>query len=234
MPIRAVFILSTFGGTKMSVLPSANPETQPATQATPQAAPSVTPQEQAPQENKPLTEADYRRIAHEEAVRAAQSLVDKAEYRISRKAQEQIRALDLNKNTLGLTDDQVQQAKMKILTEDVTPLPQTPQASESLPEAEPQQPPQLMDHLQNIFKTEGITIEDGDPEVAKIIEAWNDPNGSMPKFYQATYGAIAAKRQRLQRIETTARVSTPGGAGGSVADQTAASAHEYWGVAYKK
>ena len=135
---------------------------------------------------------------------------------------------------LGLTDEQVQQRMQKIVTDDLTTQPQTPQASESLPDAEPQQPPQLMDHLQNIFKTEGIAIEDGDPEVAKIIEAWNDPNGSMPKFYQATYGAIAAKRQRLQRIEATARVSTPGGTGGSVADQTAASAHEYWSSAYKK
>ena len=217
----------------MSVLPSANPETQPATQATPQTAPSVTPQEQAPQENKPLTLADVERIATEKATRIAQSMVDKASYRLSREAQEKIDALRTHGQTFGLTAEQVQSKMQEIVTNDLT-APQTPQASESLPEAEPQQPPQLMDHLQNIFQTEGIAIEDGDPEVAKIIEAWNDPNGSMPKFYQATYGAIAAKRQRLQRIETTARVSTPGGAGGSVAEQTAASAHEYWSNAYKK
>ena len=217
----------------MSVLPSAIPETQPATQATPQAAPSVTPQEQAPQENKPLTLEDVERIATEKATRIAQSMVDKASYRLSREAQEKIDALRTHGQTFGLTAEQVQSKMQEIVTNDLT-APQTPQASESLPEAEPQQPPQLMDHLQNIFKTEGIAIEDGDPEVAKIIEAWNDPNGSMPKFYQATYGAIAAKRQRLQRIETTARVSTPGGAGGSVAEQTAASAHEYWSNAYKK
>ena len=217
----------------MSVLPSAIPETQPATQATPQTVPSATPQEQAPQENKPLTLADVERIATEKATRIAQSMVDKASYRLSREAQEKIDALRTHGQTFGLTAEQVQSKMQEIVTNDLT-APQTPQASESLPDAEPQQPPQLMDHLQNIFKTEGITIEDGDPEVAKIIEAWNDPSGSMPKFYQATYGAIAAKRQRLQRIETTARISTPGGAGGSVADQTATSAHEYWSNAYKK
>lgn len=217
----------------MSVLPSANPETQPATQATPQAAPSAIPQEQAPQENKPLTIEDVERIATEKATRIAQRMVDKASYRLSREAQEKIDALRTHGAAFGLSEQQVKEKMQQVITDDLT-APQTPQASESLPDAEPQQAPQLMDHLQNIFKAEGIAIEDGDPEVAKIIEAWNDPNGSMPKFYQAAYGAIAAKRQRLQRIETTARVSTPGGAGGSVADQTAASAHEYWGVAYKK
>ena len=234
MPIRAVFILSTFGGTKMSVLPSAIPETQPATQATPQAAPSVTPQEQAPQENKPLTLEDVERIATEKATRIAQSMVDKASYRLSREAQVKIDALrQYGTKDYGLTEDQVKSKMQEIVTNDLT-APQTPQASESVPEAEPQQPPQLIDYMQSIFQAEGVAIEDGDPELAKILEVWQDPNGNMHKFNRALYGAIDAKRQRLQRIETTARVSTPGGAGGSVADQSAASAHEYWSNAYKK
>ena len=233
MPIRAVFILSTFGGTKMSVLPSANPETQPATQATPPAAPSAIPQEQAPQENKPLTLADVERIATEKATRIAQSMVDKASYRLSREAQEKIDALRTHGQTFGLTAEQVQSKMQEIVTNDLT-APQTPQASESQPDAEPQQTPQLIDYMQSIFQAEGVAIEDGDPELAKILEVWQDPNGNIHKFNKAVYGAIDAKRQRLQRIETTARVSTPGGAGGSVADQTAASAHEYWSNAYKK
>lgn len=197
----------------MSVLPSANPETQPATQATPQTVPSATPQEQAPQENKPLTLADVERIVTEKATRIAQSMVDKASYRLSREAQEKIDALRTHGQTFGLTAEQVQSKMQEIVTNDLT-APQTPQASESLPEAEPQQPPQLIDYMQSIFQAEGVAIEDGDPELAKILEVWQDPNGNMHKFNRAVYGAIDAKRQRLQRIETTARVSTPGGGGG--------------------
>lgn len=221
----------------MSVLPSANPETQPATQATPQAAPSATPQEQAPQENKLFTEDQLRAIetmVEKRATSIAQSFVDKASRRLSEEAQKKIDALrQFGTKDYGLTEDQVRSKMQEIVTNDLT-APQTQQASESLPDAEPQQPPQLIDYMRSIFQEEGIAIEDGDPELAKILEVWQDPNGNMHKFNKAVYGALDAKRQRLQRIETTARVSTPGGAGGSVADQTAASAHEYWSNAYKK
>ena len=123
----------------MSLLNQPTPDAQPAAQATPPVEPSAPAQEQAT-EVKPLTIADVERIATEKATRIAQSMVDKASYRLSREAQEKIDALRTHGQTFGLTAEQVQSKMQEIVTNDLT-APQTPQASESQPDAEPQQTP---------------------------------------------------------------------------------------------
>ena len=215
----------------MSLLNQPTPDAQPAAQATPPVEPSAPAQEQA-KEVQPLTIADVERIATEKATRIAQSLVDKAAYRLSNEAQQKIDALRLVSKDLGLTDEQVQQRMQKIVTDDLTTQPQAAQASEPTPEAEPEGG--VIGVISSIFQEEGVTLEPNDPEYKTFEDQWNNPNGSMTKLVKATYSAIEAKRQRLQKIDTTAAVRTPGGAGGGAPSTTASSAHELWSNAYKK
>lgn len=216
----------------MSLLNQPTPDAQPAAQATPPAEPSVKPQEQAA-EVKPLTMEDVERIATEKATRIAQSLVDKASYRLSQEAQQKIDALHLMSKDLGLSDEQVQQRMQKIVTDDLTTHPQTPQASEPTPDAEQTVSP-VAAAIYEIFDDEGVSIDANDPEYATIMAVWNAPNGSMPKIRKATFKAIEDKRQRLQNIETTAAIRTPGGSGGGAPTTLADSAHGYWQNAYPK
>ena len=216
----------------MSLLNQPTPDAQPAAQATPPVEPSAPAQEQA-KEVQPLTIADVERIATEKATRIAQSLVDKAAYRLSNEAQQKIDALRLVSKDLGLTDEQVQQRMQKIVTDDLTTQPQAAQASEPTPEAEPEGSPVLV-VLDRISAKRGMTLDQNDPEFQSFLDAWQDPNGSMEDTVMSYIYALDKKTARLQKIDNTAAVRTPGGAGGGAPSTVAASAHEYWETAFKK
>ena len=154
--------------------------------------------EQNAQEQKGLSAEEYRAIAREEATRAAQSLVDKAEARISKKAQEQIAAIDLTRQTLGLTDEQVHQAKQQVIYNDLTTPRQQEQASTPQParqvQAQTEIDPVIAETLE-VFKTEGVTIETSDPEYKALDTILNDPNGNIHQYRKELFKQIEAKRQ---------------------------------------
>lgn len=156
--------------------------------------------EQNAQEQKPLTIADVERIAEERATRIAQSMVDKAENRISKKAQEQIAAIDLTRQTLGLSDEQVNQAKQQVIYQDLTSPRQqeqasTPQAAQRT-EAQPEIDPVIAETLE-VFKDEGVTIETIDPEWKALDAILKDPNGNIHKYRKELFKQIEAKRARV-------------------------------------
>jgi hypothetical protein len=191
--------------------------------------------EQPSQETKPIDEAAVRKIAEEIATRTAQSLVDKAEYRISKKAQDQIRALELNKQTLGLDDNQVMEAKQKIVMNDLT----APPAAEG--PASPQQPasgdqpeidPVFAETL-SYFNEQNVTVEEGDPEFKGIKTVLDNPKASTFAYIAAVLKAVEAKKARVASQTESAPARVLGG-GETPGQATAASSHELWDKAYSK
>lgn len=205
---------------------------------------SATPQEPQSQEQKPLDEARVIELATQIASRTAQSLVDKAEYRISQKAQAQIQALDLNKSTLGLSDQQVQDAKQKIVMDDLTATQQEQPASQS-PEFEGQ--PQAdsvteAQYIQGLFKgTEsGTEVTPNDPEWTEWQKVYqdnfNDPSmQAASRVILATNKAAAAKAQRLKtNTDTAAARVMQGGSTSGAGDESGLDGHELFQRAHRK
>jgi len=190
------------------------------------------------QEQKGLSAEEYRAIAREEAVRAAQSLVDKAEARISKKAQEQIAAIDLSRQSLGLSDEQVEQAKQKVIYQDLTTprqqeqasTPQAPQKNEAQPEIDP-----VIAETLEVFKGEGIIIETSDPEYKPLDAILKDPNGNIHQYRKELFKQIEIKRARVaaNSQNAQARVVSGGQCQASTGNPNA-KAHDAWGEAYKK
>lgn len=171
-------------------------------------------------ESKPLTKAEIENLITEQATRIAQSMVDKAESRISRKAQEQIKAVELSRSTLGLTDEQVMQAKQRILIDDMTST-QSEQASFTNPQrntAQNQQAEQQSEQLHPViqetldtFEAEGISINDDDPEYAALEAILREPEPNIFKYRQALYKQIEAKRNRITTNDANAAARVIGG-----------------------
>ena len=194
--------------------------------------------EQNAQEQKGLSAEEYRAIAREEATRAAQSLVDKAEARISRKAQEQIAAIDLTRQTLGLTDEQVHQAKQQVIYNDLTTPRQQEQASTPQParqvQAQTEIDPVIAETLE-VFKTEGVTIETSDPEYKALDTILNDPNGNIHQYRKELFKQIDAKRQRVAANSQNAQARVVSGGQAQTNDGAPnASAREYLQRAHRK
>ena len=200
--------------------------------------PDTSPEAEQAQEAKPLTIADVERIAEEKATRIAQSMVDKAEHRISKKAQEQIAAIDLTRQSLGLTDEQVEQAKQKVIYQDLTSPRQQEQASTPPPaqqvQAQTEIDPVIAETL-DVFKAEGVTIEVGDPEYKPLDAILKDPNGNIHQYRKELFKQIEVKRARVaaNQQQAPARVISggqPNQSGGAITS----SAHDAWQEAYKK
>lgn len=203
---------------------------------------SATPQEPQSQETKPLDEARVIELATQIASRTAQSLVDKAEYRISAKAQQQIQALEMNKGVLNLSDQQVQDAKLKIITNDVT-VPLGEQASN--PPVSKEQPQSDMvseaSFVKAIFTEAGTDVDPNDPEWAEFNkvyqENYNDPSPAAGlRVTRAADKAAAAKKARLETINTTAaaRVLQGGSDAGGSADGPEITGHALFQQAHRK
>lgn len=209
--------------------------------AQPQTASATEPQSQ---EQKPLDEARVIELATQIASRTAQSLVDKAEYRISQKAQAQIQALELNRSTLGLSDQQVQDAKQKIVMDDLTATQQGTQASqpaelEGQPTADSVTEAQ---YIQGLFKgTEsGTEVTPNDPEWAEWQKVYqdnfNDPSmQAASRVILATNKAAAAKAQRLKtNTDTAAARVMQGGPTSGAGDESGLDGHELFQRAHRK
>ena len=196
--------------------------------------PDTSPVAEQAQEAKPLTIADVERIAEEKATRIAQSMVDKAEHRISKKAQEKIEVID----SLGLPNEQAEQAKQKVIYQDLTSPRQQEQASTPPPaqqvQAQTEVDPVIAETL-DVFKAEGVTIEVGDPEYKPLDAILKDPNGNIHQYRKELFKQIEVKRARVaaNQQQAPARVISggqPNQSGGAITS----SAHDAWQEAYKK
>lgn len=215
--------------------PQALPDTQ-AGQPGPRTAELFSPP-QEPTQEQPLTVEDYRKIAREEASRIAQSQVAKGENRINQRIQEQFKALNVNREVLGLSDDQVTQAQQKIVTEAYSAEAKGPEAQMPAPEVD-KAIQYMNDRIDEVFQVVGTSVESGDPEFPKlqkvIDDSWNDPQG-LTKITLAAreFATEKAARVASQKDAASARVMSGGDAMTS-GEVTAASATDLWKNAYKK
>lgn len=189
------------------------------------------------QTERPLTAEEYRQIAREEAVRAAQSFTDKAERRISEKAQAQIDALKINQEVLGLSTEEMDAATTKIVVNDIKEPRQAAPASTATPQAKAQQEelhPAVAAILE-INEVEGMEVAETDPEWEKYIKSvWNDPNGTVPQLRRQYYKAIDSKRERMQTQQQQGQARVVSGGNQNTNATEAKTARDYFRDAHRK
>ena len=197
--------------------------------------PSATPEQS--QETKPLTIADVERIAEEKATRIAQSMVDKAESRISRKAQEQIAAIDLSRQALGLNDEQVKAAKQQVIYNDLTAQPAAEQASPA-PQAQANQQASEFDQVVSetlaVFDSEGIGIEEADPEYKPLDTLLRAPKFNIHAYRKELYKQVEAKKARTAANQEQAPARVVSGGQSQTPSEPNVTAGSYFRNAHKK
>ena len=198
--------------------------------------PEASTQEPQTQEPAALTIEAIEKLIEEKAQRIAQSMVDKAEARISKKAQEQIAAIELTRGTLGLSDEQVEQAKAKVIYKDLAE-PRQPEPASSQPPAPKSQAPEVdpvIAETLETFKLEGVTIEPSDPEWKPLDAILKDPNGNIHQYRKALYAQIEVKRQRVAANQEKAPARVVSGGQTQQPGDSATSAREYLRRAHQK
>lgn len=190
------------------------------------------------QTEKPLTAEEYRQIAREEAIKAAQSFTDKAERRISEKAQAQIDALKINQEVLGLSNEEMEAATTKIVVNDIKePRQAAPASTAPAPQAKAQQEelhPAVAAILE-INTAEGMEVAETDPEWEKYIKSvWNDPNGTLPQLRRQYYKAIDSKRERMQTQQQQGQARVVSGGNQNTNATEARTARDYFKDAHRK
>lgn len=196
---------------------------------------STTEQANQPQ---PLTTEQMeavQKIVAEQATRIAQSMVDKAENRISKKAQEQIEALKVTQQALGLSDEQVEQAANKIVLEDLkTVRGQASQQASTQQTATEQIHPVIAQTLK-AFEIEGVTIEPTDPEYKPLDAILKDVNANEYVYFKELKTQIEAKRQRTAANQQAAPARVVSGGQSQTTDAPPqATARGYLERAHKK
>lgn len=153
-----------------------------------------------------------------------QSQVAKSENRTQQRIQERFTELEGLKTTLNLTEEQVEAAKDKIISEEQkrSYQPQSPTGNETRqPAADPEaQSRQFMQTMDGIFLAEGVKLDQTDKEWIDMVKpVWEDPNGDPLSTLFAIRDATRAKKSRLAALKGTAAARTTGG-GGSNANTT--------------
>ena len=182
--------------------------------ATPSAETSTPEQQTQPQA---LTMEQIERLVTDKATRIAQSLVDKAASRLSQQAQEQIDALKLTQQALGLSNEQVEEAANKIVLNDLK-AGRREQASTQQPDpqkqTQPDEPPihWAVQELLDIFKAEEVEITETDPGYKEINAILADKNGNIHQLRKTAYKFIEQKRAKSTDLQknAAARVVTGG------------------------
>lgn len=227
------------------ISPAALPEpVTPTSVETPEITPSPEVSSQPePQTETPLTPeqvAAIEKIADQRAFRIAQSQVAKGENRIQKLIQDKFAALDQTKGALGLSDEQVAQARQKIVADVYSATEEPPTSTPPPTEPSVDELIQFMNaQIKSVFDDIGTAVTKADPEFADLQKAvdasWNDPNG-MTKIIRAADKAATAKAARLQKQNQNAAARVVGGGGPQSSGQApqVKSAHDAWGQAYKK
>lgn len=189
----------------------------PGTEAEGQPLPPTDPQPgQAQQEQTPaLDEAKVRQIATEIATRTAQSLVDKGTSRIEKLVAERIQALEVTRKSLGLSDEQVEEAKRKIVVDAITQEREAPAAEPASPATKPvsgQPLHPILEAAVEMMAQQGVAVDEGDPEFAMIKADLEAPTPSA-KLLVSLQGAINKKAARLASQKENADARIPGASG---------------------
>jgi hypothetical protein len=190
------------------VSPGTPVEGQPQTPTDPQ-------QGQAQQEPTPaLSEEQVRAIATEIATRTAQSLVDKGTSRIEKLVAERIQALEVTRQSLGLTDEQVAAAKQKIVVDAITEEQKPPAVPASTAPKPASQTPlhPILEAAVEMMAQQGVSVDEGDPEFATIKADIESPAPSA-KLLVSLQSAITAKAARLASQKERADARVPGASG---------------------
>ena len=199
------------------------------------------PQPESQSEATPLTPeqiAVIERIADQRAAAIANSQVQRGEARIQKLIQEKFKALEATAPTLGLSKDQIDQAKQKIVTE-AYGSSETTQTNQPAPsQADNDQAIQFMNaQIGIVFKEVGTSVTKSDPEFTAlqrvIDESFTDEDG-LAKILLAAQRAASTKAARLQTHTENAAGRVIGGGqptGGQAPRPT--SAHSAWSEAYK-
>ena len=160
------------------------------------------------QEDKPqyITQQDLDRLADEIIRRTRQSNKD----RETRTQQQLNQMLEMLKQS-GLSMSEQQQSALRQTIEqqidDDDGQPDTPS-----PEFQ-QQVQFVYDQIQGAFADVGTDVIQGDPEFKIVMDAINDPRGSLAKTVLAAHKAATTKAARIasQREKAPARVGAGGG-----------------------
>lgn len=181
-------------------------------------------------EQNGFDEARFREIARDEATRAAQHFTDKLSERMNKTIRERFEGLERNKQVLGLSDEQVEAAKRKIVEEErdsavmgqVTNDLNPSDGSDQKPVGTVQggQPngnvhPVIATALQ-MMSDEQVMIEESDPEFGKYLKPLLGGQEIGNGFLTATVRAVDAKKARLAAQKENANARTAGSADGRV------------------
>lgn len=203
----------------------------------PEQAPNTSAQTE-PQTEEPINREVVEQIAREVATRIAQSQVAKGENRINEVIQNKFKALEESKGALNLSDDQVAQARQKIVVDAYSAVEETPT---NVPAQSPDvdQAIQFMNaEIGNVFAEIGTSVTKADPEFADLQKAvndsWNDPRG-LVKILRAAEKAATAKAERTakQQENAQARVVSGGGEATTGGVSAGATGRELLSQAYK-
>lgn len=193
------------------------PESVEAPEITPSQEPQKQTEKPTPAEEKPLTREQILQLVRTETGVVASKWLTKGENRIQKLIQEKFGALEQTKGALGLSDEQVTQAKQKIVTDaySSTEEPQTEQPTSDTPTAD-EAIQYINAQIKDVFDEVGVTVTKSDPEFADLQKAvdasWNDPKG-LVKILRAADKAATAKAARLQKQNQTAVARVVGGGG---------------------
>lgn len=203
-------------------MPNENSQAATTELVTPQAAqvPEQTPKTSAqtePQTEEPINREVVEQIAREVATRIAQSQVAKGENRINEVIQNKFKALEESKGALNLSDDQVAQARQKIVVDAYSAVEETTTNVPAQPSPDVDQAIQYVNaEIGNVFAEIGISVTKADPEFAALQKAvndsWNDQRG-LVKILRAAEKAATAKAERTakQQEHAQSRVVSGGG-----------------------
>lgn len=160
--------------------------------------------------------------------RASQSATD----RVSARVNERLSAIEMNKSALGLSEEQLQQAKQRIIQEEMTNSPEAQPGQSVSPDSPNPQEQEILGMMEDVFKNEGIEVLASDPEGKIIQDAINSPNTSAYKVRKAIMEATAKKTARMQQRSTG--MQTPPGSGPAAKNFNNMSTTQLWDTAYKK
>jgi hypothetical protein len=198
---------------------------QPGEAATPsdetfnQNAPATTPEtgtEAAPQEQSGKADLSQY-VTRDEVGKLVQSWVDRTGNRLEAGIQKQIKdevsALRRSQKVLGLTDEQVETAKQKIVYDAFTSESEAPAGNSQTPSQVQDQEPPVVGWARAQMEQAGVQIVDGDPELAVIEPAMK--SGDQYAFAAALKSAIEAKKARLASQTEGAKRRTAPPSGGT-------------------
>ena len=171
-------------------------------------------QEQKPQEF--LTRDEATKM-EERVTRLAQSLVDKADHRITERVQGGLKTLEDSLKVqrsagIEITPEQEARARQKVVEQAMIEPPSQTSAAQATPNEQPaQQLDPVVARALGMMNKIGAVIEQNDPEFAQVKKALD--TGDPDEFLLASAEAAKAKKARLASQTERSAARVPSGSG---------------------